>query len=79
MDYQKLQNGATFEELHWKVWKGAYQPHGAGCRDIGRGFALWLIERNQAAAACGWPLPGFPTVRRDAVQLDFQRHGGGGS
>lgn len=52
MDYQKLQNGSDIRGIALEGVEGQHiNLTEQACRDIGRGFALWLIERNQGR--CG--------------------------
>ncbi len=48
MDYQKLQNGSDIRGVALEGIEGQHvNLTETACRDIGRGFALWLMERTQ--------------------------------
>ena len=48
MDYRKLQNGSDIRGVALEGIEGQHiNLTEQACRDIGRGFALWLQKRNQ--------------------------------
>ena len=47
MDYSKLQNGSDIRGVALEGVEGQHiNLTEQACRDIGRGFALWLTEKN---------------------------------
>ena len=50
MDYSKLQNGSDIRGVALEGIEGQHiNLTEQACRDIGRGFALWLMEKNNAS------------------------------
>ena len=54
MDYSKLQNGSDIRGVALEGIEGQHiNLTETACKDIGRGFALWLIKKS-GKTLCGW-------------------------
>ena len=59
MDYTKLQNGSDIRGVAMEGIEGQHvNLTEQACRDIGRGFALWLRARL-GNRRCGWNFDGW--------------------
>ena len=70
MDYKKLQNGSDIRGVALEGIEGQHiNLTEQACRDIGRGFALWLLAKTGRGKTSAWRLAAIPVcpVKRCAV------------